>query len=108
LVSLLNADAVLTGSIPSFGEAILLDLGGLRVRARTWSPVHNAVLMIGGPKDGSKKGGVGTFRGGSKRAATLASSTPRTRLDNRAAQSRAIEVGQMRGDAQSELRARRT
>jgi Protein of unknown function (DUF3616) len=53
LISLLNADAVLTGSMPSFGEAILLDLGGLRARALTWSALHDAVLMIGGPKDGS-------------------------------------------------------
>ena len=52
LVSLLNADAVLGGSKPSFGEAILLDLGGLRVRAMTWSPLHHAVLMLAGPKDG--------------------------------------------------------
>ena len=51
LVSLLNADAVLTGATPSFGEAILLDLGGLRIRAMAWSPIHQAVLLIGGPKD---------------------------------------------------------
>ena len=50
LVSLLNADAVLAGAKPSFGEAILLDLGGLRVRAMTWSPLHHAVLMLAGPK----------------------------------------------------------
>lgn len=48
---MLNADAVLSGSKPSFGEAILLDLGGLRVRAMTWSPLHHAVLMLAGPKD---------------------------------------------------------
>ena len=52
LVSLLNADAVLGGATPSFGEAILLDLGGLRVRAMTWSALHHAVLLLAGPKDG--------------------------------------------------------
>ena len=50
LVSLLNADAVLTGATAKFGEAILLDLGGLRVRAMTWSPLHHAVLLLAGPK----------------------------------------------------------
>ena len=58
VVSLLNADAVLGGATPSFGEAILLDLGGLRVRAMTWSPLHHAVLMLGGAKDAS----TGPFR----------------------------------------------
>ncbi|HEY4105957.1 MAG TPA: hypothetical protein VGM44_18780, partial [Polyangiaceae bacterium] len=51
LISLLNADAVLGGAKPSFGEAVLLDLEGLRVRALTWSKIHNAVLLIAGPKD---------------------------------------------------------
>lgn len=51
IVSLLNADAVLTGATASFGEATLLDLGGLRVRGMTWSPLHQAVLILGGPKD---------------------------------------------------------
>lgn len=59
LVTLLNADAVLTGLKPQFGEAILLDLGGLRVRGMSWSPLHGAVLIIAGPKDA---GGPGPFR----------------------------------------------
>jgi hypothetical protein len=50
LVSLLNADAVLSGASAKFGEAILLDLGSLRVRAMTWSPLHHAVLLLAGPK----------------------------------------------------------
>lgn len=51
LVSLLNADAVLSGSAPSFGEATLLDLEGLGVRALTWSPVHQAMLIVAGQAD---------------------------------------------------------
>ncbi|MFT3926641.1 MAG: DUF3616 domain-containing protein [Myxococcales bacterium] len=51
MVSLLNADAVLGGATPSFGEATLLDLEGLGVRAMTWSPVHNALLILGGIVD---------------------------------------------------------
>lgn len=51
VVSLLNADAVLGGATPMLGEASLLDLGGLGVRSMTWSPLHNAVLVIAGPKD---------------------------------------------------------
>src|SRR5262249_25873037 len=50
VVSLLNADAVLTGASASFGEATLLDLNGLGIRAMAWSAIHNAVLVIGGPK----------------------------------------------------------
>jgi len=38
--------------------AVLLDLGGLRVRAMTWSPLHRAVLVLGGAKDSSS----GPFR----------------------------------------------
>jgi Protein of unknown function (DUF3616) len=53
VVSLLNADAVLTGATAQFGEASLLDLGGLGIRALTWSPVHQAVLLIAGPEDES-------------------------------------------------------
>lgn len=53
LVTLLNADAVLGGAVAQFGEAILLDLGGLRVRGMAWSPVHAAMLILGGPKDGT-------------------------------------------------------
>jgi hypothetical protein len=52
VVSLLNPGAVLTQQIkPSFGEAILLDLGGLGIRAMAYSPFHGAVLIIGGPID---------------------------------------------------------
>lgn len=51
VVSLLDADAVIAGAAPSFGEASLLDLGGMGIRAMTWSPIHNAVLVIAGPKD---------------------------------------------------------
>jgi hypothetical protein len=51
VVSLLNADAVLTGATPSFGEATLLDLQGLGIRAMTWSPVHGALLILAGGKD---------------------------------------------------------
>ena len=51
LVTLLNADAVVTGATPQFGEATLLNLGGLRVRGMAWSPVHAAVLILAGPKD---------------------------------------------------------
>jgi hypothetical protein len=50
IVSLLNPDAVLGGATAQFGEATLLDLGGLGIRAMTWSAVHNAVLLIGGPR----------------------------------------------------------
>jgi hypothetical protein len=58
IVSLLNADAVLSGATASFGEASLLDLGGLGIRAMTWSAIHNAVLVIGGPRGTS----TGPFR----------------------------------------------
>ncbi|WAS94987.1 DUF3616 domain-containing protein [Nannocystis punicea] len=58
LVTLLNADAVLGGAVAQFGEAILLDLGGLRVRGMSWSPVHAAMLILAGPKDGA----AGPFR----------------------------------------------
>ncbi len=50
LVSLLNADAVVTGATPSFGEAVLLDLAGLAIRGMAWSPVHQAVLVLAGPR----------------------------------------------------------
>ncbi|HEX6764628.1 MAG TPA: DUF3616 domain-containing protein [Polyangiaceae bacterium] len=49
VVSLLNADAVLAGATASFGEATLLDLGGLGLRAMAYSPLHAAVLVIAGP-----------------------------------------------------------
>ena len=49
VVSLLNADAVVAGVNARFGEAILLDLGGLSIRGMAWSAAHDAVLMIGGP-----------------------------------------------------------
>lgn len=59
LVSLLNADAVVTGAKPQFGEATRLGLGGLRVRGMAWSPLHAAVLILAGPKDA---GAPGPFR----------------------------------------------
>ena len=49
VVSLLNADAVIAGVTARFGEATLLDLGGLSIRSMTWSPVHEAILLIAGP-----------------------------------------------------------
>jgi Protein of unknown function (DUF3616) len=58
VVSLLNADAVLTGATARFGEVMLLDLGGLGIRAMAWSPIHAAVLLIGGPRDDA----AGPFR----------------------------------------------
>ncbi|MDC0717460.1 DUF3616 domain-containing protein [Nannocystis bainbridge] len=53
LVTLLDADAALSGAVAQFGEAVLLDLGGLRVRGMTWSPAHAAMLILAGPKDGT-------------------------------------------------------
>jgi hypothetical protein len=50
VVSLLNADAVVAGGTAQLGEATLLDLGGLSIRGMTWSPVHDAILMIAGPQ----------------------------------------------------------
>jgi hypothetical protein len=50
VVSLLNADAVVAGVTARFGEATLLDLGGLGVRGMAWSPAHDAVLLIAGPQ----------------------------------------------------------
>jgi hypothetical protein len=58
VVSLLNADAVLTGATAQFGEAAQLDLGGLGIRGMAWSPLHAAVLLIAGPLDDS----AGPFR----------------------------------------------
>ncbi|HXU04262.1 MAG TPA: DUF3616 domain-containing protein, partial [Polyangia bacterium] len=58
VVSLLNAADVVTGSTAQFGEAALLDLGGLGIRAMAWSPLHAAVLLIAGPHDDS----AGPFR----------------------------------------------
>ena len=49
VVSLLNATDVLTGATAQFGEAALLDLGGLGIRGDGRSPPHNAVLLIAGP-----------------------------------------------------------
>jgi hypothetical protein len=49
-VSLLNAYAVVAGVNAHFGEAILLDLGGLSIRGMAWSAAHDAVLIIGGPQ----------------------------------------------------------
>ena len=56
VVSLLNAAEVLTGATARFGEATLLDLGGLGIRAMAWSPLHAAVLLIAGPRD--RRGGA--------------------------------------------------
>jgi len=53
VVSLLNADDVLTGATPQFGEAARLDLDGLGIRGMTWSAVHQAVLFLAGPQDAS-------------------------------------------------------
>jgi hypothetical protein len=53
VVSLLNADAVLAGATAQFGEATLLDLGGLGIRGMTWSPVHQELLLLAGPQDES-------------------------------------------------------
>jgi hypothetical protein len=58
VVSLLNADAVLTGATAQFGEVTQLDLGGLGIRGMAWSPLHAAVLLIAGPLDDS----AGPFR----------------------------------------------
>jgi hypothetical protein len=58
VVSLLNATDVLTGATAQFGEATLLDLGGLGIRAMAWSAPHAAVLLIAGPHDDS----AGPFR----------------------------------------------
>src|SRR5262249_49783755 len=50
VVSLLNPDAVVTQQIkPSFGEAILLDLGGFGVRAMAYSTFHGSMFIVGGP-----------------------------------------------------------
>jgi hypothetical protein len=58
VVSLLNADAVVMGATAQFGEAMLLDLGGLGIRGMTWSATHAAVLLIAGPQTDA----VGPFR----------------------------------------------
>jgi len=58
VVSLLNASNVVTGATAQFGEAMLLDLGGLGIRAMAWSPLHSAVLLIAGPHDDA----AGPFR----------------------------------------------
>jgi hypothetical protein len=50
LVSLLNPDAAITGVAAHFGEAALLDLGGLGIRALAWSSQHGAVILIAGPQ----------------------------------------------------------
>jgi hypothetical protein len=50
VVSLLNADAVVAGVSAQFGEATLLDLGGLGIRGMAWSATHASVLLIGGPQ----------------------------------------------------------
>jgi hypothetical protein len=58
VVSLLNATEVIGGATAQFGEAALLDLGGLGIRAMAWSQLHAAVLFIAGPQDDS----AGPFR----------------------------------------------
>ena len=57
VVSLVNPDAALTGTA-RFGAAAELDLGGLGIRGMTYSPVHQAVLIIAGPHNG----GNGPFK----------------------------------------------
>ena len=57
VVSLVNPDAVVTGTTASFGEAFELDLGGLGIRALSWSAAHQKVLVLAGPH-----GGGGPFR----------------------------------------------
>lgn len=52
LVTLLNADAMLTGARAQLGEAFLLDLGGLGVRGLAWSATHQALLILAGGKAG--------------------------------------------------------
>jgi hypothetical protein len=49
LITLLNADAAITGAPAHFGQVIELDLGGLGVRGLTWSDALGAMLVIGGP-----------------------------------------------------------
>ena len=49
VVSLLNADAVVTGATAQFGEASARSRG-LGNRGMTWSPTHAAVLLIAGPQ----------------------------------------------------------
>jgi hypothetical protein len=50
LVTLLNADAMLGGARAQLGEAVTLDLGGLGVRSMTWSPAHQALLILAGER----------------------------------------------------------
>jgi Protein of unknown function (DUF3616) len=50
-VSLMNADAVVAGAAARFGEATLLDLGGLGIRGMAWSDALAVVLIIAGPHD---------------------------------------------------------
>lgn len=51
VVTLLNPDAVVTGSTPKFGEAIMLNLGGFGIRGMAWSEAHQRVLILSGPHD---------------------------------------------------------
>lgn len=54
LITLLNGDEVIGGGAKAkFGEAIALDLGGQAIRSMAWSAAHTAMLIIGGPRDGS-------------------------------------------------------
>jgi len=50
-VSLNNAAAVITGATAQFGEAFVLDFGGLGIRGMSWSPVLQQILIIAGPHD---------------------------------------------------------
>ncbi len=52
VISLVNPDAALAGTA-RFGAAAELDLGGLGIRGMTYSPTHEAVLVIAGPHDGA-------------------------------------------------------
>lgn len=50
IVDLLNPEEVLYGRGGArFGEGILLDLGGLGIRAIEYSPLHGAYLIVAGP-----------------------------------------------------------
>ncbi|WP_224373037.1 DUF3616 domain-containing protein [Hyalangium versicolor] len=53
MVTLTNPDAVVGGSKAKFGQAIAVNLGGYGIRGMAWSPAHNAVLLLSGPRDES-------------------------------------------------------
>lgn len=49
MVTLGNADAVISGATPAFGDIFTMDLGGLGFRAMTFDPERNVVWIIAGP-----------------------------------------------------------